>query len=94
MLPLQATVIIVPLYLVIVRLTSGRALVGLPGSQQTWTIEYLLPSIVALLLAVVAWRSGATSRSTKVLRAFGVALNLACAALLAVGTVLLWGDHM
>jgi hypothetical protein len=91
---LWIVVVLVPLYLLIVRLTSGSALIGFRRSEQVWTIEYLVPAVVAFALAALAWRSKPPSCAGRIVRAIGIALNLALSVLLAAGTVMLWGDHV
>jgi len=91
---LWIAVVLVPLYLLVVKLTSGNALIGLRHHQQVWTVEYLVPAIVALALAALAWRSTPTSRPGRLIRALGIVSNLTLSVLLTVGTVMLWGEHM
>jgi hypothetical protein len=91
---LWIAVVLVPLYLLMVRLTSGSALIGFRRSEQVWTIEYLVPAVVAFALAVWAWTAKPSSRTGRIVRAIGIALNLALFVLLAAGNVMLWGDHM
>lgn len=89
---LAACLIAVPTYFVVVYLTSDHLPFGY--REDVWTIEYLVPAVVALALSAAAFWTKVDTALGKAARRTAVGANLLFFAALAAATVTLWGDFL
>jgi len=86
------SILAVPLVLLAIRLTEGAIMPHLPGRQDTWNVQYMLPVSVAILVIVILRVFRRRTSMGDIWYWLAVIWNLALAAFFLWGLVYLWGE--